>query len=195
MNKRGLNRRGQSGSFSLCNFSLKNSRGQVWVETVIYTLIALVMIGLVLSFVQPKITQLQDKSTLQQSIGMLNSIDNVISSLAQNGPGNSRKVEVNLKAGSLTIDGKNGLIIYSMENSHSQFSEPDKNVNFGNIAVYTHKVNDLNTVNMTLNYTQSYNITYLGTNVVKTLTQASTPYNVFISNNGGTKTQMDFLIG
>ena len=45
-----------------------NKRGQVWVETVIYTLIALVMIGLVLSFVQPKIMELQDKATLQQSI-------------------------------------------------------------------------------------------------------------------------------
>lgn len=173
----------------------QNRRGQVWVETVIYTLIALVMIGLVLSFVQPKIMELQDKSTLQQSISMLNNIDNVISSLAQNGPGNSRRVDVNLKAGSLTIDGVNDLIIFSMDNSHYQFSEPDKEVDFGNVAVFTHTVNDLSTVNMTLNYNTSYNITYLSGNVVKTITQAATPYNVLISNDGGNKTQMDFQIG
>jgi hypothetical protein len=172
-----------------------NKKGQVWVETVIYTLIALVMIGLVLSFVQPKIMELQDKSTLQQSISMLNNIDSVMSSLAQNGPGNSRRVSVNLKAGSLTIDSINDLIIFSMDNSHYQFSEPDKQVDFGNVAVLTHSINDLSTVNMTLNYSMSYNLTYLGGDVIKVISQASTPYNVLISNDGGNKTQMDFQIG
>jgi type II secretory pathway pseudopilin PulG len=172
-----------------------NKRGQVWVETVIYTLIALVMIGLVLSFIQPRIMELQDKSTLQQSISMLNNVDGVISSLAQDGPGNSRRVSVSLGAGSLTIDGINDLIVFSMDNSHYQFSEPDKEVDFGNVAVYTHTVNGISTVNMTLNYGTSYNITYLSGEVVKTITQASTPYSVLISNDGGNKTEMDFQIG
>jgi type II secretory pathway pseudopilin PulG len=170
-------------------------RGQVWVETVIYTLIALVMIGLVLSFIQPKILELQDKSTLQQSISMLNDIDSVISSLAQNGPGNTRKVEVSIKTGSLTIDSVDDLITYTMSQSHYQFSEPDKPVNFGDIVVYTHTVNDLSTVNMTLNYTNSYNITYSGQNVNKVITQAATPYNVLISNLGGNETEIDFELG
>ena len=176
-----------------------NKKGQVWVETVIYTLIALVMIGLVLAFIQPKIAELQDKSTLQQSIAMLNDIDNVISNLAQNGPGNVRKVEINLKAGSLMVDSSNDLLIFSMEGSHYQFSEPDKKVNFGNVVVYTHTINDLSTVNMTLNYTQSYNITYEGKNANKTITQASTPYDILISNLGKapdqTKTDIDFQLG
>ena len=38
--------------------------GQVWVETVTYTLIAIVMIGLVLSFAKPKIEELQDKTII-----------------------------------------------------------------------------------------------------------------------------------
>jgi type II secretory pathway pseudopilin PulG len=172
---------------------MNNKRGQVWVETVIYTLIALVMIGLVLSFVQPKIMELQDKSTLEQSISMLNNIDSIISTISQDGPGNSRTVDVSLKAGSLTIDGVNDLLVFSMDNSHYQFSEPDQEVAFGNIAVYTHTVNDLSTVNMTLNYT-NYNVTYLGANVIKTITQASVPYNFLISNDGGNKTEIDFQI-
>ncbi len=126
---------------------------------------------------------------------MLNGIDNIISSLAQNCPGNSRKVSVNLKAGSLIIDGVNDMIIFSMSQSHYQFSEPDKNVNFGNVVVYTHSINDLSNVNMTLNYNTSYNITYQGQNTIKTITQASTPYNILISNDGGNGTQMDFQIG
>jgi type II secretory pathway pseudopilin PulG len=171
----------------------RGSRGQVWVETVIYTLIALVLIGLVISFVQPKIQELQDKSTLQQSISMLNDIDNIISSLAQNGPGNSRKIEMNLKSGSVTVDGVNDLVIFSVDKSHYQFSEPDKIVNYGNVQVYTHTINSVSSINMTLNYSQ-YNITYGGQNIVKVITQASTPYNLLISNVGGSKVQMGFQL-
>jgi hypothetical protein len=126
---------------------------------------------------------------------MLNNVDNVISSLAQNGPGNTRKIEITLNSGSLTIDGVNDLIIFSMDKSHYQFSEPDRNVNFGNVEVYTHSINNLNIVNMTLDYNSSFNITYQGANIIKTITPASTPYNVLISNDGGTKTDMDFQLG
>ncbi len=171
------------------------SQGQVWVETVIYTLIALVIIGLVLSFVQPKILELQDKATLQQSISILNNIDNIVSTLSQNGAGNTRRIDLNLKAGSLTIDGTNDSLSFSIDKSRFQFSEPDKPVNFGNIVVYTHTVNDLSSINMTLDYTASYNITYSGQKIKKIITQATTPYNLLISNLGGNKTQIDFQLG
>ena len=45
--------------------------GQVWVETVIYTLIAFSLIAAVLAFVKPKIDELQDKAIIEQSIGMI----------------------------------------------------------------------------------------------------------------------------
>ena len=37
----------------------EKKRGQIWVETVIYTLIALILIGLVLTFITPKIKEIQ----------------------------------------------------------------------------------------------------------------------------------------
>ena len=40
---------------------MNKKRGQVWVETVIYTLIALALIGTVLAFVKPKVEEMQDK--------------------------------------------------------------------------------------------------------------------------------------
>ena len=49
-------------------------RGQIWVETVIYTLIALVMIGTILAFALPKISEIQDKSTIEQSIIVIKDI-------------------------------------------------------------------------------------------------------------------------
>jgi len=180
--------------FFQCNFLPENRKGQVWIETVIYTLIALVMIGLVLSFVQPKIAELQDKSTLQQSISMLNEIDNTILSLSQSSPGNTRKLEISMRAGSLTIDGTNDKIIFYMEKSHYQLSEPDTEVSYGDIVVYTHPINELNNINMTLNYSQ-YNLTYQKGDINKLITKASTPYNLFISNNNGAKINLDFDLG
>jgi type II secretory pathway pseudopilin PulG len=178
-------------NFSGIFFLPKSRRAQVWIETVIYTLIALVIIGLALTFVQPKIMELQDRATLQQSISMLNEIDNKILSLSQSSPGNTRKLEINIRAGSLTIDGINDAIRFSLEKSHYQLSEPDTEVNYGDIAVYTHPVNELNTINMTLNYSE-YNLTYQKLDAIKTITQASTPYNLFISNNNGAKINIDF---
>ncbi len=169
----------------------KNRKAQVWIETVIYTLIALVMIGLVLAFVQPKILELQDRATLQQSISMLNEIDNIILQLSQSSPGNTRKLEISLNAGSLIIDGTDEKIIFTLDKSHYQLSEPDTEVNYGDIIVYTHPVNELNNINMTLDYSQ-YNITYQGADTAKTITKASTPYDLFISNNNGAKINLDF---
>lgn len=168
--------------------------GQVWVETVIYTLIALVIIGLVLSFIQPKIQELQDKAVLQQSISLLNNINSVISSVAQAGPGNKRQVQVGINKGSLIIDGINDEIVFTM-NSHYEFSEPGYNVTYGDITAYTQPQGNINIVNMTLNYNSSYNLTYNGGNKIQIISQSSTPYNLFIANNGGNPTDIDFSLG
>ena len=53
---------------------LLNTKGQIWIETVIYTLIIFVMIGLVLSFAKPKIEEMQDKAIIEQSIAMMKDI-------------------------------------------------------------------------------------------------------------------------
>ena len=56
-------------------------RGQIWVETVIYTLIGLALMGLVLAFVMPKINESKDRIILQQTITSLNDIDEKINSV------------------------------------------------------------------------------------------------------------------
>jgi type II secretory pathway pseudopilin PulG len=170
---------------------IKKTRGQVWVETVIYTLIALVMIGLVLTFVKPKISELQDKAVLQQSMSILDNINGVIQSLSEGGPGNKRKIDLTLKAGSITINSENNSIVFSMD-SHYQPSEYDQPVSYGDLILYTHQANDLNLVNVTLYYGDSYNLTYNGQKIMKTLTASSTPYALYISNKGGIVPNMDF---
>jgi len=51
-----------------------NYKGQVWIETVVYTLIAFAILSAILGVAKPKIEQLQDKSIIEQSIGILENI-------------------------------------------------------------------------------------------------------------------------
>ena len=88
----------------------KEVKGQVWIETVIYLLIAFIMIGMVLAFVKPKIEDIKDKSILEQSVEIMGDIDDTITTIGS--PGNKRVVQIGLKKGELTIDSKNDSLIF-----------------------------------------------------------------------------------
>jgi len=170
-----------------------NKRGQIWVETVIYTLIALVMIGLVLSFVKPKIEEIQDKAIIEQSIEIMEDINTIILSLIQGGPGNKRLIELGIKKGNLKIDGISDKIVFEMESRYT-YSEPGQDIYHGSIIAHTEKRGKFNIVNLTVDYSEDYDITYQGENKLKTISKASTPYKLFISNKGGNKTIIDIEI-
>jgi hypothetical protein len=159
------------------------NRGQIWIETVMYTLIAFVMIGLVLTFAKPKIEELQDKALIDQSIRMLKDMDQIIFLLIQGGPGNQREIELGIKKGELKIDAINDKIIFEMQSSHI-YSEPREIVNDGNLIVYTETKGNLNIVNLTSDYSGSYNIKYDGKDELQILTASSVPYKLFLSNDG-----------
>ena len=75
-------------------------RGQVWVETVLYTLIGLVLIGLVLAFASPRISEAKDRLVVEQSINSLNAFDEKVNI----DPGNVRRIDFTIKRGALYID-------------------------------------------------------------------------------------------
>lgn len=170
---------------------MKQKRGQVWVETVIYTLIAFVMIGLVLAYAKPKIEEFQDKAVIEQSIAMVKDIDSVI--LTMGGPGNQRMIELGIKKGVLKIDGVKDLIIFEIEGKHT-YSEPGIDISDGNLIIHTEKRGKSNTVTLTRDYSQEYDIRYQGKNELKSLSKASIPYKLLISNRGGTKTVIDIEV-
>ncbi len=161
---------------------MKKKRGQIWVETVIYTLIAFVMIGLVLAYAKPKIEEMQDKAIIEQSIEMIKGIDSTILTIGP--PGNQRSIELGIKKGILKIDGKNDLIMFEMEGRHT-YSEPGTSIVDGNLIIYTEKIGKLNIVNLTRDYSEGYDITYQGKDELKLIGKSSTPYTIFISNRGG----------
>jgi len=167
-------------------------KGQVWVETIIYTLIAFVMIGLILYFANPKIREAQDQAILEQSAGMLENLKSVILNIGI--PGNKRLTEITIKKGELVIDGVNDRLIFQMDSDYI-YSEPGKSINYGSLNVTTQEKGDLNTIILFGDYSNGYNITYEGIDQLKTISQSASPYKLFISNNGGSPTNINFELG
>ena len=115
---------------------VKTKRGQVWIETVTYTLIAFVMIGLVLSFAKPKIDEYQHKSILEQSSQMLKEIDSIIYEVGEGEQGNKREVELTIKEGQIEISPTTNQIIFTMD-SRYLYSEPGEIIQEGDLVIET----------------------------------------------------------
>jgi type II secretory pathway pseudopilin PulG len=173
----------------------KKRRGQVWIETVIYTLIAFVLIGLILSYATPKIQEAQDQAIIQQSVDMMKTIDSTI--LTIGAAGSQRYLEPTIKKGDLKIDGENNKIIFEIE-SQSIYSEPGKNINDGSVVILTEEKSGYNLVTLTLDYQGVYNLQFGGADSPKKISKASTAYKLTILNKGvGTdgKIILDFSLG
>ena len=160
---------------------MKNRRGQIWVETIIYTLIAFALIGLVLAFVKPKIEEIQDKGIIEQSISVLEDINLIIKTLGD--PGNQRIINLGISKGIFSIDGGNNKLFFEIESRYI-YSEPGRNVTIGNIIVLTEKKGKINDVTLTRNYEGEYDITYQNMNELKEIGRTSTSYTLLIANKG-----------
>ncbi len=156
--------------------------GQIWIETVVYTLIAFAILGAILGFAKPKIEQLQDKSIIAQSIGMLENIEGIIEEI-QTVPGNKREIELSIKKGSLNIDAPNNQIIFEIESAYT-YSEPGITIKKGSIKIDNEKIGKINKINATINYAEKYNITINNKDKPELLAKSSAPYKIFISNEG-----------
>lgn len=159
----------------------KSKKAQVWIETVIYLLIAFIMIGLVLSFVRPKIEELKDKSILEQSQEVLETLDNTIVTMGVEG--NKRIVDLGIKKGEFTFDGANNIIKFEMDSLYV-YTEPGQKVQIGNIVAETKQKTKDNLVTLTSNYSDNYNLTYKGRDESKTLAKSSVSYTLILSNEG-----------
>lgn len=157
--------------------------GQIWIETIIYTLIAFIMIGAILAVAKPKIDQLQDKTIIEQSINMLKEIDALVFNVVQGGPGNKRLIEVGITKGVLKVDGVNDKLIFELEGKH-EYSEPGQDISDGNILIRTEKRGKMRYVNLTRDYSENHNISFQNSDEIKSLSKASTSYKILISNDG-----------
>ena len=162
---------------------MKEKKGQIWVETVIYMLVAFAMIALVLAFIRPKIEELRDKAVIDQSIEIMNGIDETFSDILV--PGNKRTLEVGIKRGTFIMNSVEDKLIIEIESSYV-YSEPDIEIFVGDLSIITQEKGKYNLVTITRDYGNIYNITYQDQDVTKSLTKSSIPYKLFITNKGKT---------
>jgi len=160
----------------------KEKSGQVWIETVLYTLIGLSLIGLALAFITPKITEAKDRLVVEQTISSLNAIDERINSVLQ-APGNRRVIdEFVMKRGEIYFNSSSDEIVFIIKDLKKPYSQPGVEIQIGRIKVFSQTGQKTSSVSLTLKYEND--LTYAKSNDIKKLTASATPYKLSIENLG-----------
>lgn len=162
---------------------LSNKKGQIWIETVLYTIIGLVAIALVLSFITPKINQSKEQSLIEQSIESIRSMESKINEVYESGSGNIRQVDLSIKKGVLNIYPEEDKLELRLEEITKPFSEPGEIIPYGgNVYLITEKIQKDYAVKIVLNYTK-INLTYnKDEKPSEDFYPTSIPYKIKISN-------------
>lgn len=158
-----------------------DKKGQIWVETVIYTLIGLTIIGLVLASALPKINERKDSISIEQSIDALKAIDGKIYEV-QAARGNRRVVDLEIRKGLMIIDMENDEISWVLDSSFA-YSEVGLNISLGRLNVTTME----NSGSFKVELISGYNVDIrFGNETVgtKAINSAPTLYNLIIENSG-----------
>ena len=165
--------------------------GQVWVETVIYLLIGISIIGLMIAIMKPKIDSLKDKTIIEQSQEVFKQIDEQIMSLSFSPAGNTRQLQINLKNGKIMIDGKNDNLTYILDNSRYPISEPGQPINNGLFDIITEKRGESYIIKFSKHYL--LNLTLEGADKERTISPGAASQELIVATNGtiGNKIQIN----
>lgn len=169
---------------------VSKKRGQVWVETVIYTLIGLAIIGILLGTTKPKIDEIKDKSLIEQSIEGLNLIHEKIFEVTR-GVGSRQLIGLEISKGSFYIDGKEDSIYWLMDTKYL-YSEPGEEIEVGDVKIYTTEEGEAWMIKLESNYTTLFDIKFENQDIVKVFEKSSNPYEISLENMGGSKTTINF---
>jgi len=154
--------------------------GQVWVETVIYTLIGLAIMGLVLAIAKPKIEEKKDEIKINQAIEALETINDKIYEV-QRAAGNRRAVDLEVGSGKVVIDVDNDKISWILDLSFA-YSEPGVSISLGSLNVTTKQSSPYE---VTLESNYAADLIYSGVSGgTKNLDATPTPYTLVIENLG-----------
>lgn len=158
-------------------------KAQIWIESVLYTLVGLAIIGLLLVTTRPRIASTQDQFIIQQTIKALNELDNKIIEIKQ-ATGNRRIIQFQLSKGELFIDAENDRVKWKLSSSRYMYSEPGSTAAINNIDVYTEQKGDVYDIELTLDYTGKNDLTIDAQEKSRTLQAAKTPYSIMVENKG-----------
>lgn len=161
---------------------IQNNRGQIWVETVIYTLIGLSVIGILLAVATPKINDMKDRLRINEATDILSTIDSKINEV-KSAPSNIRVYDLTIAKGKVILNASNNSITWLIESNY-KYSEPGTTFNLGELSVRTegdgfykiYLIRNLDDVDLTVNNDPTKDLT---------LETASVPYVLTIKSVGG----------
>jgi len=161
-------------------------KAQIWVETAIYALIGLTIIGIVLAIATPAIDRYKDKIVIEQTIAALEGLNSKILEVGGT-KGSVRIVEFRVKNGELVIDSATDKISYVLKESRLEYSEPGTEIKQGEVYIKTETNGKKYDISLVLKYGENIDLTYNGNaDEKKTFNQASLPYKFSIENKGET---------
>ena len=161
----------------------RGKKAQAWVETVVYTLIGLSIIGIIIGVATPKIKEMTDNAIVEQTITAMSQLDSKIVS-TQSAVGNSRQADFRIKKGEMLIDGKEDKIYFIVTDTTLLFSQPGTPISYGDISILTEEVGKKYNINLILDYSGIYDIKFNGADDVEKLTSAPTIYQILMENQG-----------
>jgi len=168
---------------------LEERRGQIWVETVVYTLIGITIIGLVLAAIKPKIDEKKDEIAIGQAIEALNDIDSKIYAV-QVATGNKRAIELKVGKGEMILNVEEDYISWEMESSF-EYSQEGIDVSLGKMNVTTTSLgSDLWKVRLFLDYS-TIDLKYENNNQPPEhkFGSVAVPYKIIVENRGPNNNQ------
>lgn len=169
---------------------VSKKRGQVWVETVIYTLIGLAIIGILLGTTKPKIDEIKDKSLIEQSIEGLNLVNEKIFEVTR-GVGSRQLLGLKISKGSFYIDAAKDSIYWIM-NTKYLYSEPGETIEVGDLKISLTDEGSPWKIKLESNYSGLFDIRYNGKDELKVFEESSNPYQISLENKGGPETIINF---
>ena len=169
-----------------------NRSAQIWVETVAYTLIGLVLISLVLAFATPAIQKQKDNAVIDKTISAMTEMDNAVSNVKRTGVANNQQIDFSISKGELIINALENKTIFRIEDVKYAYSEVGRKVDLNSdMSVKTTESGKNYEVEITLDYGDKTDLKYdydinnpLSGENEKTLVKAKTPYRLIIENLG-----------
>jgi hypothetical protein len=177
---------------------MKKIKSQIWIETVIYTLIGLVIIGVLIAIANPQIEKIKDRSVLKQTMDAMDIMDTKISEVEQSA-GAVGIVNFKISKGKFLIDGENNNLLYTLEDSRLEFSEVGEVIKEGNLLITTEKHGNRFNVIIKRDYSSLIDIVVAGNSDAKKLLQpGAVSYKIYIENKGqdtvDSLTKIDFKV-
>jgi len=158
-------------------------KGQIWIETVTYTLIGLAIIAAVMAVMIPRINQASDRAVISQTIDSLNALNSQVAEVTISS-GSQREIAIAVKKGEYFIDSRANSIRYVLNSTGVLYSEPGVEITNGDIVIKTSSNSGKKySVSLELRY-PNFNITYRDKDDIKSFTSAPTAYRLLIQNKG-----------